>query len=440
MTPPASVQDVLTLVRRGEAAPDDRLTDFLEHLDCGTLAAGTTDLFNLMVERGLLTRYQAAELAAGRSSFKIGNYRIIDLLGRGGMGQVFLAEHTLLGKRVALKLLSSGRSDEVACEQFVREARAAAALDHPNIVHVYDVNVAHDPPYLVMEYVDGISLQAAVVRHGTFTAGEAASVGFQVAVGLQQAAQVGLVHRDIKPANVLIDRKGGIKILDLGIARFASDPVARSAESQAVIGTLDYLAPEQAIDSSLVDSRADLYSLGATLFFLLAGHPPFADDESERRIVRKQQSNAPSLVASRLDIPVGLADVINRLLARSASDRYATPEEAAAALQPWAGWEPSFLDRLFQHLRTSAEADAPPAQLPPTRRITRAQTERRVPPDTTPMPRASLILAEQQITVLDYPADEAGSPTERITKSTRGHGIRRIVSGVSGWIARQLRP
>jgi eukaryotic-like serine/threonine-protein kinase len=412
MSRPESVQDVLALIRRSRLVSDARLAAFLELLNETGLATARTAVspasmlspaavLSMMIAQGLLTSYQANELAAGRCEFRIGGYLILELLGRGGMGHVFLAEHELLGKRVALKVLASGdRSDESACERFVREAQAAAALDHPNIVRVLNVNVAHDPPYLVMEYVDGISLQAAVARHGTFTSGEAAAVGVQVAMGLQKAAEVRLVHRDIKPANVLIDRLGGVKILDLGIARFATDPVSRLVDTQTVIGTLDYLAPEQAIDSSHVDSRADLYSLGATLFFLLAGHPPFADDDVNRKIVRKQHSNPPSIAAYRLDIPPGLAAVINRLLARSASDRYPTPTAAALALKPWSFHDGTFPERFFRPWQSApsdlagqaaaAGDDPSPTPLPPTRRILRSQTERRTggepTPDTTPMP------------------------------------------------------
>ncbi|HEY3789780.1 MAG TPA: serine/threonine-protein kinase, partial [Urbifossiella sp.] len=453
MTRPGSIEDVLELIRRSGVVADDRLNAFIQMLEESRAASVQTaalstsiptpaDVLNLMVERGLLTSFQSRELAAGRSEFSIGGYRILDLLGRGGMGQVYLAEHSLLGKRVALKVLSTAdRAVDSASEPFTREARAAAALDHPNIVRVFDVNVVHNPPYLVMEYIDGVSLQAAVARHGTFTAGEAAAVGVEVAMGLQRASELGLVHRDIKPANILIDRKGGVKILDLGIARFNTDPISRLADTQTVIGTLDYLAPEQAIDSSLVDSRADQYSLGGTLFFLLAGHPPFADDEMQRKLVRKQQSNPPSLAALRLDIPCGLAEVINRMLSRSASDRYATPQDSARALKPWAARGPEFPERFFRPWRSPTDAPGPPTSsgndpsptpLPPTRVILRAQTERRIMPpeampDTTPMPMAfnSDTLAEALETadpvsvsdseaVIDVLLDESGSPTETL--------------------------
>lgn len=394
---PESTDDAIALVRRSRVVDDARLGEFLNQVGEVETAAG---VLGRMVDHGLLTRYQAAELAAGRCDFRIGGYRILDRLGRGGMGEVFLAEHHLLGTRAAVKVLCGGRADEPTRERFVREARAAAALDHPNIVRVFDVDAAHDPPYLVLEYVDGISLQAAVARHGTFSGGEAAAVGAQVALGLGQAAEIGLVHRDIKPANVLIGRKGGVKILDLGVARFTNEPVSRFIDGETVVGTIDYLAPEQAVDSSNVDTRADLYALGATLYFLLAGHPPFPDADLPRKLHLKQTTDPSWIAAHRPDIPAGLAAVVHRLLARRPADRFPTPGEAAAALAPWADPDPDFPDRLFRPAApagnelagdpTISGDDPNPTQLPPTRRILRSQTERQPTAagvsDITPLP------------------------------------------------------
>jgi serine/threonine protein kinase len=441
MPRPDSVSDVLALVRRSGLVHEERLGRFLELLRTAGMddarAGGTAtvlapiSVLSLMVEQGLLTCFQSHELAAGRTNFAVGGFRIMELLGRGGMGHVYLAEHPGFDRPVALKvLMRSGDGNEDCADRFAREARAAGALDDPRVVRVLDVNVEHDPPYLVMEYVEGVSLQAAVSRYGTLTPGEAAAIGAEVAMGLQSIADASLVHRDIKPANILIDRAGRVKILDLGIARFHSDPISRLVDTQSVIGTLDYLAPEQAIDSSHVDVRADLYALGATLFFLLAGHPPFADDDVSRKLVRKQQSNSPSIAALRLDIPVGLADVINRLLERSASDRYATPREAAEALAAFASVPADHPQRLFRpwHGRadtpgqpTASGNDPTPTPLPPTRRILRSQVERRIAPpeampDTTPIPVSSLPFSVLiPISMQETDLHETGSLTVTIT-------------------------
>ena len=274
MTRPQTVQDVFDALGRDRLVEPARLAAFADRHGAPDVAG----VLERLVVEGLLTGFQAGEVARGRgAALWLGGYRVLDRLGKGGMGSVFLAEHAVLGRRVAVKALSDElRADPTARRRFVREARAAAALDHPNIVRVFDVDMTNDPPFLVMEFVDGISLQAAVSHAGTFSAGEAAAVGVQVADGLAQAAAVGLVHRDIKPANLLVDRGGAVKILDLGIVRFTlEDTHSRVGGVDVILGTLDYLAPEQAEDSSAVDTRADIYALGATLYFLLAGHPPY---------------------------------------------------------------------------------------------------------------------------------------------------------------------
>jgi serine/threonine protein kinase len=396
-----TLQDAIALVRHSRVVDAARLDDFLNLFRSARVPLiDPVALLGLMVERGLLTCYQADELAAGREGgLWVGGHRILDRLGRGGMGEVFLAEHALLGRRVAVKVLTGGCECGVtARERFGREAEAAAAVDHPNVVRVLAADVTHDPPFLVMEYVDGVSLQAAVARHGVFTPAETAAVGVQVANGLQAAADAGLVHRDIKPANLLVDRTGLVKILDLGIARFTREPSSRLSDGSVVLGTLDYIAPEQAVDSSTVDVRADLYSLGATLYFLLAGQPPFPDEDVYRKLDHKQSIDPPPLLQLRPDVGAGLAGVIHRLLARDAAGRYASPAAAAAALAPWANTGPDFPARLFAPWRppaadsidasTELGYDRDPTPLPPTRRITWHQAVRPAerPPDPPPAP------------------------------------------------------
>jgi serine/threonine-protein kinase len=372
MTRPENALDVIDLVRKAGLVGTATLDRFAAGVEADQTLERTYDT---LISNGLLTRYQLDEVLAGRwQALWLGRYRIIDRVGRGGMSHVYLAEHAVLGKRVALKVLSvSLRADKTARRRFVREARAAAALDHPNIVQVYSVDIDHDPPYLVMEYVEGISLQAAVSGYGTFTGGEAASVGLEVARGLEAATVVGLVHRDIKPANLLIDRKGGVKILDLGIVRMAGeDTQPRTHGSDEILGTLDYLSPEQAVDSGSVDARADLYSLGATLYFLLAGHPPFPGSDIRHKLAAKQYSDPPPVHRLRPDVDADLSSVIQTLLARDPAGRYPSAASAAQALLPFARLSADFPARLFRptHRSTLSEcsdnANYPPA---PTQRI-----------------------------------------------------------------------
>ena len=225
----------------------------------------------------------------------------------------------------------------------------------------------HDPPFLVMEFVDGISLQAAVARHGAFISSETASVGIEVALGLAAAGAVGLVHRDIKPANLLVDRRGHVKILDLGIVRLSGEDTLPRLDcgegAEMILGTLDYLAPEQAQNSSTVDARADIYSLGATLYFLLAGHPPFPGSDVRHKLASKQYSDPPPIHRLRPDVDAGLSEAIHSMLARDPDTRCQSARECVAALTPFASDAADFPARLFRPSRPST-GDPTKEQLP----------------------------------------------------------------------------
>lgn len=347
MPKPATLPDLATIIRRSRLVDEPRLNQALAYVS--GRGGRPSQLLRHLIEDGLLTRFQADQLAEGRwRGFAVGGYILLDRLGGGGMGQVYLAEHPSQGRRrVAVKVLTAELvDDEVALQRFAREARSATALDHPNIVRVHDVDLDADPPFLVMEYIDGVSLQAAVAQMGTFSAGAAAYCGRQVALGLQCAAEAGLVHRDIKPANILVDRNGHVKVLDLGVVRVACER-SLNLTRRVVLGTADYLAPEQARDSSAVDARADLYALGGTLYFLLAGHSPFPDGTPTQKIHRKQTCDPLPIADFRPDLPTGLAEVVHRMLARDPAERYSSPLAAAEALAPFATPDSQFPGSLF---------------------------------------------------------------------------------------------
>src|SRR5579871_89013 len=294
MPAPTTIDEFLELVRKSGVVEDKRLATYVDKLraakmlpsEPGRLAGG-------LVQDGLLTRFQAEQFLQGKwRRFTIGKYKVLEKLGSGGMGNVFLCEHKLMRRRVAVKVLpTKGKEDTSSLERFYREARAVAALDHPNIVRAYDIDQDEDLHFLVMEHVDGSSLQEIVHRSGPLNPIRSAHYISQAALGLQHAHEVAaLVHRDIKPGNIIVDRAGTVKVLDLGLARFFydEDDLLTKKFDENVLGTADYLAPEQALDSHSVDIRGDIYSLGGTFYFCLTGVPPFAEGNVAQKLIWHQ--------------------------------------------------------------------------------------------------------------------------------------------------------
>ena len=256
------------------------------------------------------------------------------------MGAVYLGEHLDLHRKVAIKVLAPGRGEDqrLALERFLREARSAAALDHPNIVRIFDVARHNDSPYLVMEHVEGETLQQTLDRDGRVPFEMAAEYIAQAAAGLQHAHEKGFVHRDIKPGNLMRDRFGAVKVLDMGLARTASDKdkLTEKLDEGAVVGTADFIAPEQAINSPNVDGRADIYSLGATLYTLIIGKTPF-DGNTTQKLMQHQLKPAPEMLAANAGLPPELSAVVSKMLAKKPADRFNTAAEVIAALAPWTG-------------------------------------------------------------------------------------------------------
>ncbi len=355
MPRPATLTDAIGLVRKSGLLDDGAVRDFVERTRRDGTGGLTTDsLLARMADEGLLTTFQAKQLAEGRwRGLVLRDYRLTARIGRGGMGQVFLAEHRTSKRLVAIKVLNAAFADDpLAKARLEREARATAALDNPHIVKVFDFDADHSPPYLVMEYVDGVSLQALVALTGTLRVEAAVLCARQIADGLAHAAAAGTVHRDIKPANLLLDRTGVVKILDMGIVLLQGDTALtlRTEGPSPMLGTVDYVAPEQVRDSHAVDGRADIYALGGTLYFLLAGRPPFAEGEAVERLHMKQSIDPEPIHRLRPDVPEALSAVIAKLLARRPADRFRSATDAAAALAPWAVPVPGFPEELFDRI------------------------------------------------------------------------------------------
>jgi len=305
----------------------------------GTLPSAPEKIAERLVAEDLLTRWQADNLLQGKhKGFFLGKYKLLGHLGRGGMSNVYLAEHVMMERRVAIKVLPHTRvEDSSYLERFKLEARAAAKLDHPNIVRAYDTDHQDNTYYLVMEYVRGRDLQVLVQENGPLDYDTAANYIVQVAEGLQHAHESGLIHRDIKPANCLVDQKGVVKILDMGLAKFSSSerPSLTIAHDENVLGTADYLAPEQALSSHNVDLRADIYSLGCTLYYLLTGHPPFPEGTLPQRLMMHQTKAPQSIYKDRSDAPRGLVNICNHMMVKSPDGRFQTAHEVAQTLTAW---------------------------------------------------------------------------------------------------------
>jgi len=346
MPAPASATEFIDLVRRSQLLSEAKLDEVLtRHRLGGTLPGSVDQIANLLVREGQITFFQAKQLKLGRyKRFTIGSkYRLLELIGAGGMGAVYLCEHTLMRRLVALKVLPVEKlADPSNEDRFYREARAIAALDHPNIVRAYDIDQYEKLHFLVMEYVDGTSLQEVVARYvlekKEFDPVRAAHYIAQAAIGMQHGHELGMVHRDIKPGNLLLDRTGIIKVLDMGLARFFNkqqDSVTEKYDDKCVLGTADYLAPEQAV-SNMVDIRADIYALGGTFYFMLTGQTPFPDGTIAAKLVAHQTREPRSVETFRTDVPAGMIVVLRKMMSKNADERYQEPIEVAEALAEWA--------------------------------------------------------------------------------------------------------
>ena len=285
-----------------------------------------------------------------RTLKSLGDYTLKRKLGAGGMGTVYEAVQERLGKRVALKVLPKERTGNAdLLKRFQREMKAVGNLNHPNIIQAFDAREEHGIHFLVLEYADGADLADIAKRHGRFTVADACEVIRQAALGLQHAHEHGLVHRDVKPANLFLTRDGTVKVLDLGLALLNSRSAggAENADQAAgdgltetgqIMGTLDYIAPEQITSTHHVDIRADLYSLGCTLYLLLTGCTPFSGDEYSTAFLKMKahtEAAATALTLVRPDVPFEVVDIVEKLMAKQPDERFETPQHVADAVSSW---------------------------------------------------------------------------------------------------------
>lgn len=341
---PNPLEQLQQWLTKSQLVPPDALGRALEAArDAGR--EGPAEILTHLVESKLLTNYQARLIGDGRyRGFLInGKYKLLELIAVGGMGAVYLCEHASMRRLVAVKVLprETGSAGGNRVERFLREARAAGSLDHPNLVRAFDLDrISQGGNHcLILEYVDGPNLSELSKKVGPLPVELAVNYACQAAEGLQHAHEIGWVHRDIKPQNILVGRTGVVKVLDMGLARLFGTGEATGLTALydgQVLGTADYIAPEQVV-SSEVDIRADIYSLGATLYFMLTGQPPFVGGTIQQKLLRRQVQDPEPMSRWRPDAPPELAAVVLRMMALQPGDRPQTPREVVEALAPWLG-------------------------------------------------------------------------------------------------------
>ncbi|MFM9024361.1 MAG: protein kinase domain-containing protein [Planctomycetaceae bacterium] len=340
--PVKSIDDFLAVVRKSGLVAEDRLA-----AACTAWTDGSQPLpealVRAVVDGGLLTQWQVDQLRKGKhKGFTLGNYRLLTLLGAGGMSSVYLAEHVHLHGKVAIKVLPVKHVEKTSyLARFEQEAREAFRLrDHPNIVRATDSGTSGSIHYFVMDYIEGIDLHAKVKREGPLDVRDAADYVRQAALGLQYAHEEGVIHRDIKPANLILDRRGVVKILDFGLALAGAgddDGSLTKEYDERILGTADYLAPEQAVDSHKADARSDIYSLGCTLYYLLVGRVPFSGGKLADRILAHQKQSRPNPLDDRPDLPPQIVELYSRMLEKHPAARPQTAREVADVLGAWLG-------------------------------------------------------------------------------------------------------
>ncbi len=340
------------LVRSRLMGPDDgKSVQERWRLEAGPSANQPSAFLRWLITNQYLTEYQAGLLARGHTDdYFLGQYKILDRLGRGRMAGVYKALHRL-GQLVAIKVLPPSRAkNPQLLGRFQRESKLAQRLKHPNVVRAFQIGEEKSLHFLVMEYLDGDTLEDVLGRRRTMPPHEAVRLVHQALLGLEHIHEQGLVHRDLKPANLMLvpppskegwsTLKSNVKILDIGLARELFDENATLAQDQAeltgegvLLGTPDYLAPEQARDPRTIDIRADIYSLGCVLYHMLSGQPPFPDKNLLNQMVRHATETAKPLRDFNPQIPEGLEQIVQWMMAKKPEHRYLTPGRAAQALE-----------------------------------------------------------------------------------------------------------
>ena len=359
----------------------ERLSSSMPAAEMSLEEISDEQLAEYLVELGYLNLWQAEQLRQGRTKFTLGSYRIVDAIGRGGMGWVFKGEHELLGRVEAIKVLPKTQTNLTSIDNFLREIRAQASLNHPNLVRLSYADREGDTYFLVTEFVPGSDLRRLVHYHGAMTQEKAAILISQTAAALEHAHGQGLIHRDVKPGNILITPEGHAKLTDLGLAFFAEDQDDFSqSKPKHIVGTADFLAPEIIVTPSEVRSVSDIYSLGCTLYYAVTGKVPFPGGDTADKLRRQldEMPIAPQRLNANLDR--NFVELIAAMMQKRPEDRIATAAEVVEILNPWA---PPIETTSWQEINEVVEApnevlygDASLAETIPARPTTKKTTKK----------------------------------------------------------------
>lgn len=350
MATPQLAESFLQTLEQSGLIPAATISAAMQQLGLPETAPGER-VAGAFIAAGIITNLQAERLLEGRRrGYFIDRFKLLEVLGSGGMATLYLAEEKGTRRKVALKVLSENhKSDPSMLARLKLEALAGKRLKHPNIVHTEQLGIAEDvfgeTSYVVMEFIEGVNLEELINLHGRVPWAQACELIRQTALGLHHAHEKGLVHRDVKAGNLLVDHEGNAKLLDFGLALIDADETADEFSlamifGHSCLGTADYIAPEQSVDSYSVDARADIYGLGCTLYVALSGKLPFPMASSCEKIEGHRSRSVRPLRDIVPDIPAGVADIVDKMMAKSPDDRYQTAAEVAAALAPFAQRQP----------------------------------------------------------------------------------------------------
>ena len=388
-------------------------------------------LADQLVEMGLVNRWQAEQLKLGRTRFHLKDYQIIDSIGQGGMGQVFKAEHSMMGRVVAIKVLPKSRSTDDAIANFQREIRTLANLDHPNLVRAYDAGLDGNVHFLVTEFVPGTDLRHLVRQGGGMHEQDAATLVRDVARGLGHAHQCGLVHRDVKPGNIMVTPEGMVKVLDLGLAGFLQEELdlhgsaANDSKKGRIVGTADYLAPE-VIEGNPATAASDIYGLGCTLYYAVTRKVPFPGGNSVQKCHRHLSERPMDPRRFRQDISDEFLGILSEMMAKDPVQRIQTAEEVVERFAPWSG------SRLSGAVESHAASGS------------HSQFARVPPPGKAEMPSDSRVFPEMEPSLSgsgslrDTDQQTGGSqmtaPLPPPRKARRSQKLGGLFAAIAGWI------